>query len=92
MSKQLHMQGPAFVDEPQREIDDVVERMRDRAPAVKRLTDEQKADQILLAKLMMDRHLARYEFLSSSKSRFRIVLDLPEPVAHVKFLGVDDDE
>ena len=92
MSKQLPFQGPAFVDEPQRDIEDAVERTRDRASVIKRLSDEQRGDQVFIAKVMMDRRLARHEFISStSKSRYRIVLDLPEPVAHVKFLGVDDE-
>ncbi len=90
MSKQQAFTGPAFVDEPQAEIDETVGLLREKKLEHKRLADQIAAHQLRLVKLMMDRKLATYEFIRDH-SRYRIVLDLPQPTAHVKFLGVDDD-
>lgn len=87
MGKQLSV----FVDEPRREIDDIVEELRAASGDRRRATEREKRAFASLTHHCLSAKVARYESVIGGE-RFRIDLDLPEPTAKVKWLGADDDE
>lgn len=92
MSKQQAFQAPGLVDDVHEEINDAVEELQRARGDQKRANERVARAQSTLTQRCLSLKVARYGGKLANHMRFKIDLGLPDPVAHVKFLGVDDDE